>query len=193
MIDATVAREQIDVAFRIRRAICAISEKQPTYARCVIDQFLRHIAPSMATYRGADFPVTCRRFAGNPERAAHGVTRYTALYFHVGSAILGLYEVIDGRECPTLEDRITLLENVAKYGLDQFTVDGDDMTGYTLVMRPLPQLQPETGPDALPDTASSTIGLYESGGRTRLRRPEGLVIRPKQGDDPRLRTDTDTV
>lgn len=190
MIDATVARVQIDAAFRIRRAICAISEKQPTYARCVIDQFLRHIAPSMT---GSDLPVTCRRFAPGSERAMHGGGKYPTLYFHIGSAVMGFYETTTGRECPTLEDRIALLENVAKYGLDQFTVDGDDMTGYTLVMRPLPQLQSEIVPDAIPDTASSTIGLYESGGRTRLRRPEGLVIRPKQGDDPGLRTDTDTV
>lgn len=193
MIDATVAREQIDAAFRIRRAICAISERQPTYARCVVDQFLRHIAPSMATYRGVDFPATCRRFPGNSERSALSGNKYTALYFHIGNAILGLYEIVEGRECPTLEDRITLLETIARFGLEQFPVDGDDMTGYTLFRRILVEPQPELDPDAIPDTASSTIGLYESGGRTRLRRPEGLVIRPKQGDDPGLHTDAGTV
>jgi len=181
MIDAPALRVQMDFAFRIRRAICVISEKQPTYARCVIDQYLQHIAPSMALARGADFPVSYRPHV-NVERAASHTGKYPALYFHIGSAIKGFYEVAYGRECPALEARVALLESIAQYGMDIHTVEGDDMTGYALTSRIPPAPQPEFEYDAIPDTASSTIGLHESGGRTRLRRSEAVVLRAEQGD-----------
>lgn len=128
--------QQLDVAFRIRRAVCNISEKSPSFARSVIDQFLKFIAPSMARGNGVDFPFTCRRHWANAEHAAHGTNgKWPTLYFHIGNAILGFYDGVRGIECPNLIERLNLLDAIARFDLEAFVAVGTDAEGYRLINR----------------------------------------------------------
>lgn len=142
-------KNQVDAAFRIRRAVCIISEKRPSIERSTIDQFLRFISPSMVSANGVGFPRTCRRHPLNDERTREGGSRALVLYFHIGNAILGFYEylkieanvarvepeVLDAQLSEALDKlnaRIDLLEGIARLGLDASNVIGDAMSGYTL-------------------------------------------------------------
>lgn len=129
-------KNQLDTAFRIRRAICQISESQPSFARCVIDQFLPSISPAQVRSQGISFPQTCRRHRGNPERSSVASGVYPMLYFHIGNAILAYYEATIHGECAEMEGRVELLENIARHGLSNYRVEGDDMTGYALIVGP---------------------------------------------------------
>lgn len=124
----------MDDAFKLRRCIVQISERSPSHARSVIDQFLRFITPSMAKTGGADFPVTCRTHRLNSERTGgtNGQGKYPTLYFHIGNAVLGFYRALATGEAEILHLRMNLLDGIAIFGLDQFYVDGDEGTGYTL-------------------------------------------------------------
>lgn len=149
----TEVQAKIDAAFRMRRAICLISEKRPSQERAVIDQFLMHIAPSMAPAYGGNFPRTCRRHPLDQDRMKEGLGKAPTLYFHIGNAILGFYDYLNlltkaatkphdlERALETIERRVFILESVARYGLDYFYVDGSDSTGYALA--PLPPLKIE--------------------------------------------------
>lgn len=126
----------IDDAFKLRRCIVQISEKSPSHARSVIDQFLRFIAPSMAKTGGADFPVTCRRHPRDAARCGSTVNgKYPTLYFHVGNAVLGFYHALATGESEFLHRRLKLLETIAVLGFDEFFVVGDESIGYTLMER----------------------------------------------------------
>lgn len=155
----TEVQTKLDAAFRIRRAICIISEKRPSQERAVIDQFLQHIAPSMAHAYGCNFPRTCRRHALNAERMREGLGKAPTLYFHIGNAILAFYDYLNlltkastppaklEAALATIERRVFIVECVAKYGLDSFYCDGSDSSGFALA--PLPPLKIE-GFDELP-------------------------------------------
>lgn len=161
--------EQMDAAFRIRRAVCAISEKSPSHARSVIDQFLKFIAPSMARDGATEFPVTCRRCAPLAENAAYGAGRWPTLYFHIGNAILGLYDGVRGIHHPGIESRIALLESIAKLGMDSFRVRGDDREGYYL----------KEASSELPNIESVQGELHDAGGSTGVSVPGSpLLLRP---------------
>lgn len=169
-------KEQLEVSFRIRRAVCAISEKSPSYARSVIDQFLKFIAPSMASGNGVDFPFTCRRHTANPENAAHGTNgKWPTLYFHIGNAILGFYDGVKGIQCPGLEARITLLERIGRQGMDAFRVDGDDMNGYQLNLI-LTIARTEDQSHELSDSESVQGGVHDPGGSTGVRVPGSPLL-----------------
>jgi hypothetical protein len=122
---------------RIRDTICAISEKQLVPGgRAVVDNYLKYLSRSLAYQYGSEFPVTCRRHAKDHERAAYGNGKLSVLYFHIGNAILGLY---DGWKLPLtatwpayIEKRIRLLELIRDLHLDKFTVDGDVSEGFAL-------------------------------------------------------------
>lgn len=164
----------IDLAFRLRRALCSISEKRPSYERAILDQFLRYISPSQARSYGSDFPHTTRRHPRNPERCVErGVS--TLLYFHTGNAILGFYDYIaaeaakpyvvakEGSAYIVALERINRLEAVAKLGVGAFYPEGNDMEGHELL--PLPPntlekcyaiLNVQPPPERLADNGGST-------------------------------------
>ena len=125
-------------AFKLRRVIVQISEKSPSHARSVIDQFLRFIAPSMARTAGADFPVTCRRNSRDAERTTgtNGQGKYPLLSYISTSGmqtLLGFYAALATGDPEALHQRLNLLEGIAILGLDNFVVVGDEVSGYTLM------------------------------------------------------------
>lgn len=130
-------KEQLDYAFKLRRAIVAISERQPSHAKCIVDQFLRLISPGFARGYGVDFPHTCRR-AYNSDEKSRDSGKYPLLYFHVGNAVLSYYDMIlDRKDKPfepaVLDARIKLLEDIAIRGFDNFVPWGDTMGGWHLI------------------------------------------------------------
>lgn len=124
-------KEHLDTAFKLKRAIVAISDRLPSHAKCVVDQFLRHVSPSFVRAYGVDFPHTCRQHNRNPERCRDGSGKYPLLYFHVGNAILAYYDSVQGKQS-LVANRIILLEEIAIRGLDAFAVIGNDVDGYLL-------------------------------------------------------------
>jgi hypothetical protein len=129
-------KEQLDYAFKLRRAIVAISERQPSHAKCIIDQFLRLISPQFARGYGVDFPHTCRRACHSDEKSRES-GKHPLLYFHVGNAVLAYYDMIlDRKDKPfepaVLDARIKLLEEIAIRGFDNFVPWGGP-DGYSLI------------------------------------------------------------
>lgn len=126
--------QAFDAAFRLRRAVVQISERQPSHARSVIDQFLKFIAPSMASNGGADFPITCRRTPLDPERSSMDTPgKFPLLYFHIGNAVLGFYDCLAGKPTAVFESRLALLQSIAAYELEDFVPYGDNGAGYRLI------------------------------------------------------------
>jgi hypothetical protein len=137
---------KLDLAFRLRRALCAISEKRPSVERARLDSFLRFIStsPSILRAKGVDFPYTIRRHPNSPERTMES-SKATILYFHVGNAILAFYDYINATKNIDLSPaqveefevnagaRVQLLECIARIGLDQCRISGDDLIGRSLV------------------------------------------------------------
>ena len=125
--------DAVDDAFRLRRALVQISEKSPSHVRSVVDQFMRHIAPSMARYGGADFPFTCRHHPLNAERYGGGVGgKLPTMYFHIGNTIMGFYSALITGDPTALHARLILLESIARDGIESFDVEGDEGIGYGL-------------------------------------------------------------
>jgi hypothetical protein len=127
-----------DAAFRLRRIVVSISERQPSHARSVIDQYLKFIAPSLAGSYGSDFPITCRRAATNPERSrvdTGGPGKWPLLYFHISNTILGYYDGLLGKPPEVFESRLKLLNGIAKFGLDDYVIDGDTLRGFVLITK----------------------------------------------------------
>lgn len=127
-----------DNAFKLRRAIVAISERQGSQLRSTLDQFIRHVSPGMVGSH-ADFPVTIRRHPVDRERCTQWLSRDEMLCFHVGNAVLGYYDTLRLSNSPILvssasafSTRLALLESIAVLGLSEFVVVGSDMAGYTL-------------------------------------------------------------
>lgn len=160
LVDPVAAAEtevKLDLAFRLRRALCAISEKRPSIERARLDGFLRFIStsPSILRAKGVDFPVTCRRHPNSPERTTES-SKATILYFHVGNAILGFYDYIAATKNPDLSPsqveefeviataRVQQLEYIARAGLDQCEINGDDLTGRKLVYPNVSDSKPAT-------------------------------------------------
>jgi len=125
-----------DAAFRLRRTVVQISERQPSHARSVIDQYLKFIAPSLAGNYGSDFPITCRRAATNNERCRVEMPgKYPLLYFHISNAILGYYDGVTGKSPDAFESRLKLLTSIARLGIDEYVVDGDTLRGFVLITK----------------------------------------------------------
>lgn len=120
-----------DNAFKLRRAIVAISERQGSQLRSTLDQFIRHVSPGMLNSH-ADFPVTVRQHPVDRERAGSWMSRDQMLCFHIGNAVLGYYDTMRKGAPDTFGERLALLEQIAALGLDEFVVVGTDSVGYTL-------------------------------------------------------------
>lgn len=125
--------KHLDIAFRLKRAICAVSDTLPTHSKCIVDQFLRHVSPTFARSYGSEFPHTCRVHPKDAERCRDGSGNYPLLYFHVGNAVLAYYDTILGRVQPKMDDRIQLLEDIAVRGFHNFVRHGSDVDGFRLI------------------------------------------------------------
>ena len=125
------AKQHLDTAFKLKRAIVAISDRLPSHGKCIVDQFLRFVSPTFVRGYGVEFPHTCRQHPRNAERCRDGSGKYPLLYFHVGNAILAYYDMLQDKESLVL-NRITLLEEIAVRGLDAFAIIGNDVDGYLL-------------------------------------------------------------
>jgi hypothetical protein len=135
---------------RSRIALGKISEALPSFSRSMVEGYVRFLGPTLRLRGASEFPATVRRQPGDPERCAHGDSKYHVLYFYIGNAILGYYDalnlIVDVKPrmvdplivlpaIHTLERRVEFLEEIAasKHGLLDFRIEGDDKTGYALV------------------------------------------------------------
>jgi hypothetical protein len=121
---------------RLRTALADIELKQPSAARAILSSYYRFIttAPSMTVQADAHFPRTVRQHPADPERCTEGEgNKYILLYFHVGNALLALYDSVVPPVAQVLETRIALLEEIAANGLERYLISGDDRRGYCLV------------------------------------------------------------
>jgi hypothetical protein len=128
-------KTNLDDAFKLRRAICAVADGLQSQYKCMVDQFLRFVSPSMVREYGSNFPYTCRTHNLNAERCSHSGL-YPLLYFHIGNAIKAYYDGFHGQtyiQADSFPDRLRLLEEVAIQGLYAFTFDGSDSLGYSLL------------------------------------------------------------
>lgn len=150
-----------DLAKRIRASLAKLSPQQNTATRSVIDLYYSLITtkPYMAADGDSQFPRNPKFHPINTERfVMKEVNKSNLLIHHLGAAILGMYRVAnliqeattiknDGQakvawnaakvEFDKVQPRVYLLENVARYGLDGFAVEGDETEGYTLYRPPV--------------------------------------------------------
>lgn len=170
-----------DLGKRIREALVKISEAQATATRNVIDLYYAKITTNAKLISDGDsdfvrkpvfHPVNKERFTLKiPSKA-------NLLIAHLGAAILGMYDVAllqhdddtmriaEGiRSYAALAEkrsaRVLLLEDIARYGLDKFLLDGTEATGYTLV-KPGVKVN-ATPPPVNPDRKSDDIGDEDFG------------------------------
>jgi hypothetical protein len=121
---------------RIGRAIFGITEKVSTQLRAYVDGYFRHVSPTLANNGDAFFPTCVRRHPVHRDRTT--VTdRASLLYFLIGSTILDYYDAVRAETPPpqTLDERVKLLEDIAKRGFNQFVRHGTDLAGFTLLHR----------------------------------------------------------
>lgn len=130
-----MSENPFDNAFKLRRALVAISERQGSQLRSTLDQFLRHVSPGMVNSH-ADFPVTVRRHPVDKSRCVSWLSRDQMLCFQVGSAVLRYYDTVTmPKSAAANQDfmvTLSLLEEIGTLGLDEFIVVGTDSIGYTL-------------------------------------------------------------
>lgn len=140
-----------DFAKRIRNALNAISVVSDTATRNVLDLYYNKITTheKLISDGDSDFPRKPVFHPVNKERfILKNASRANLLIAHLGSAILGLYEVAmlqralatkEGDiQAYTLkevqhEHRVQLLEDIVRYGLSKFQVVGSESAGYTLL------------------------------------------------------------
>jgi hypothetical protein len=106
----------------------------------MLDAYFRHISPTLRERADTYFPRTVRRHPRNPERTREYGSKFLALYFHVGNAILGYYDAVmavrmNQKIGEELESRIALLEAVAAEGMDKFCLEGTDAGGFFLARK----------------------------------------------------------
>jgi hypothetical protein len=119
---------------RIQQAIFRISEKARAAERANLDRYIRLTSPQMARSGESEFPNALRRHVRDDDRHGFGILP-SLLFFHVGNAIFTYYELVLGRAeaREALDRRVTLLEQIAAKGLEQFRRIGTEGEGFTLI------------------------------------------------------------
>lgn len=149
-----------DLAKRIRVSLSKISPLQITATRSVIDLYYNLITtkPHLAADGDSNFPRNPKFHPVNTERfVLKEVNKPNLLIHHLGAAILGMYKVASliheattakgdvakaawnttKVEFDKVQPRVYLLENIARFGLDGFSVDGSEEGGWTLYRPPV--------------------------------------------------------
>lgn len=134
------AQRATEYGNRLRKSLAIISEKSPSSARALLDAYFLFLAPSRRLQQDQMFPRTVRRHPRSDERSTEFGNKYLLLYFHVGNAILAYYDSLNeagqkdfDAEATILGDRVRLLEEIAREGIDAYALDGDDTKGYALI------------------------------------------------------------
>lgn len=151
-------RRATDYANRLRLAVGKISEVSDSSVRAVLDLYFPLINPRRVRQGQQFFPRAVHRHARNDERSAGDGGKINLLFFHVGNAILGIYESVLAAgtpmfdvECTALGDKVRLIEHIAMYGLAVMFYVGDDSRGFALQVDkpasdvPKPNLAPDAG------------------------------------------------
>lgn len=131
-------------AICLRRVIVSLSEKSHSQVKAILDAYLRHIHPTLAEKGDTMFPHSVKRHPVNPERTTQSVWG-SVLCFHVGSAILGFYDLVLAARSQSeafvdsatllLMGRIAKLEKINAEGMAECFIQGDVGTGFEFVTR----------------------------------------------------------
>lgn len=121
---------------RIQKAVFGITEHSEvrTEDRNRLDNYIRHVSPSLANNGDTQLPLSLRRCLRDHDRTASPTG---LVFFHVGNAIVTFYEFVTYGQpmLEHLERRVSLIETMAKQGTKRFRIVGSDREGFCLMHR----------------------------------------------------------
>lgn len=124
-------REINDIEGRIFRAIIRLAEGQSSRVRSLLDRYIPVAGASMAKFGEDRLPRSVRVHPQHRGRCCDGADKVNLLLFHIGLAVLDLYELVGGNKTETLYPNLSRLERISK-DPDSCRIYGDDPGGYML-------------------------------------------------------------
>lgn len=119
---------------RLVKATFAISEQVNTALRNLIDQYPKHMNMTMRHNADSEFPISVKVQPFQSERTMH-TNKGSVLMFHIGNAILAMYEAGLAEKLPAYVKRVEFLEHVAAKGYVNFYVAGSAREGHYLSLK----------------------------------------------------------